>query len=390
MPGAVPQHLDLRADQRDAAVRRRAGRQGLARGLRGRPRASPWASTPTPASHQRRRRRGRRHATASPWTRCWPDRSPDRADGPPHSGRAGRRRVARPPRGRARASPQHPVVLPPRPAPLPRVPRPRSGVERPRRGHRGDVAAFLVGLREGDADHPPLAASSAARTVVAVRGFHQFCAPRAWLDADPAGGVQPADAARAAAQGDLASSDVERLLEAAGSATPRLACATGRCSRCSTAPAPGSPRRSASTSTTSTGTTASCGCAARAARSGWCPSGRYAARGGRRPTSCAAARRSPPRGRGTPALFLNARGGRLSRQSAWAVLRAGGRAGRRRRRRLAAHAAALVRHPPARRRRRRPRRPGAARPRLGDDHPGLHAGHRGPLREVYAGHPRAR
>ena len=27
-------------------------------------------------------------------------------------------------------------------------------------------------------------------------------------------------------------------------------------------------------------------------------------------------------GRGTPALFLNARGGRLSRQSAWAVLRA--------------------------------------------------------------------
>ena len=29
MPGAVPEHLDLRADQRDAAVRRGAGRQGL-------------------------------------------------------------------------------------------------------------------------------------------------------------------------------------------------------------------------------------------------------------------------------------------------------------------------------------------------------------------------
>ena len=36
-----------------------------------------------------------------------------------------------------------------------------------------------------------------------------------------------------------------------------------------------------------------------------------------------------PAGAGTPALFLNARGGRLSRQSAWTVLRGGGRAGRR-------------------------------------------------------------
>ena len=33
------------------------------------------------------------------------------------------------------------------------------------------TAVKLVALREGDADHPPLGASSAARTVVAVRGF---------------------------------------------------------------------------------------------------------------------------------------------------------------------------------------------------------------------------
>ena len=32
------------------------------------------------------------------------------------------------------------------------------------------VTSFLVRLREGDGDHPPLGASSAARTVVAVRG----------------------------------------------------------------------------------------------------------------------------------------------------------------------------------------------------------------------------
>ena len=36
------------------------------------------------------------------------------------------------------------------------------------------VTDFLVRLREGDQVHPPLGASSAARTVVAVRGFHKF------------------------------------------------------------------------------------------------------------------------------------------------------------------------------------------------------------------------
>ena len=39
-----------------------------------------------------------------------------------------------------------------------------------------DVAAFLAGLRAGDAEHPPLAASSAGRAVVAVRGMHAFAA----------------------------------------------------------------------------------------------------------------------------------------------------------------------------------------------------------------------
>ena len=73
----------------------------------------------------------------------------------------------------------------------------------------------------------------------------------------------------------------------------------------------------------------------------------------------------------------NVRGGRLSRQGAWTVLRRGRRARRRGRggRGLAAHAAALLRHPPAGRRGRRPRGAGTAGPRLGDHHPGLHAGH---------------
>ena len=55
----------------------------------------------------------------------------------------------------------------------------------------GDVTAFLRSLREGDADHPPLGASSAARTVVAVRGLHRFLHREAMAPADAAGAVRP-------------------------------------------------------------------------------------------------------------------------------------------------------------------------------------------------------
>ena len=73
---------------------------------------------------------------------------------------------------------------------------------------------------------------------------------------------------------------------------------------------------------------AACCCAARAARSGWCRSGRYAERGGVGLPGARAAGLSR-RGKGNRRrMFLNARGGRLSRQSAWTVLvRAAERAG---------------------------------------------------------------
>src|SRR5258707_111619 len=54
-----------------------------------------------------------------------------------------------------------------------------------------DVTAFLVALREGDDEHLPLAAISAARAVVAVRGFHRFLLREGLSSVDPARGVRP-------------------------------------------------------------------------------------------------------------------------------------------------------------------------------------------------------
>ena len=53
------------------------------------------------------------------------------------------------------------------------------------------VAAFLMRLREGDSDHPALSSTSAARTVVAVRGFHRFAVRDGLATTDPAGAVKP-------------------------------------------------------------------------------------------------------------------------------------------------------------------------------------------------------
>jgi site-specific recombinase XerD len=84
-----------------------------------------------------------------------------------------------------------------------------------------DVAAFLAALRLGDSEHPPLSASSAGRTIVAVRGFHRFAVREGNVDADTAGAIRPPTPARRLPKA-IAVEDVERLLEAAGAeGTPR-------------------------------------------------------------------------------------------------------------------------------------------------------------------------
>lgn len=84
------------------------------------------------------------------------------------------------------------------------------------------VSDFLIRLREGSGDHPPLSASSAARTVVAVRGFHKFAVADGLATLDPAAAVKPPTPAKRLPKA-LPLSDVEAILEAAGAPDTPLA-----------------------------------------------------------------------------------------------------------------------------------------------------------------------
>jgi integrase/recombinase XerD len=184
----------------------------------------------------------------------------------------------------------------------------------------GLVTDFLAHLRTGDDAHPPLAASSAARSLVAVRTFHRFLAMDAVLDADPAAAVAPPGRPDRLPKA-LPVEDVTRLLDAAGTGDPpaslrdrafvevlygagaRISEATGLdvddldlTDRVVRLRGKGSKERLV-------------------------PLGSYAVDAltaylvRARPTLAAA-------GRGTPAVFLNVRGSRLSRQGAWGIVRA--------------------------------------------------------------------
>ena len=242
------------------------------------------------------------------------------------------------------------------------------------------VSGFLMALREGERDHPPLSATSAGRTVVAVRGLPQVRGQGRAGGRRPLGRRTAADAGQAAAQGGLARRR-RAMLEAAGArrhgaGAARPGAAGGALRHRRPDLRGGRARRRRPRPAGDPATCAPCCCAARAARSGSC---RSAPTRGRR--SQAYVVRGPAGaglalGEGTPRPVPQ-----RPRRAALAAERLDGdgqaadRAGMTRRG-LAAHAAALVRHPPARGRRRRPGRAGAARPRLGDHHADLHAGDR--------------
>ncbi|QZT65067.1 site-specific tyrosine recombinase XerD [Mycolicibacterium austroafricanum] len=186
-----------------------------------------------------------------------------------------------------------------------------------------DVSEFLVSLRRGDPDNgvAPLSAVSAARAVIAVRGLHRFAAAEGITTVDVAREVKPPTPGRRLPK-SLSIDEVLALLEAAGGdgeadgpltlrnrALLELLYSTG--ARISEAV--GLDVDDVDTEARSVLLRGKGG------KQRLIPIGRpavsaldnYLVRG--RPDLAR-------RGRGTPAIFLNARGGRLSRQSAWQVL----------------------------------------------------------------------
>jgi integrase/recombinase XerD len=186
------------------------------------------------------------------------------------------------------------------------------------------VTAFLMALREGDADHPPLSAGSAARTVVAVRGFHKFAVREGISQVDPSAAVRPPAPAKRLPKA-LPLADIERILDAAGAPGTALALRDrallevlyGTGARISEAVGLdlddldlGEP------DVAGDGTVLLRG---KGGKERMVPVGSYA----REAVEAYLVRGRPELssvGHGLPAVFLNARGGRLSRQSAWTVL----------------------------------------------------------------------
>lgn len=205
-----------------------------------------------------------------------------------------------------------------------------------------DVAAFVTAIRDprgasdargsgpaqrevgdGAAAPAPVSASSAARMLSSVRGWHRFLVEEGILTRDVAADQKPPKQPRRLPKA-IAIADVERLLEACAGDDPimlrdrallELLYATGA-------------RVSEAIDLNVDdviGDDARVGTAVRLFGKGRkqriVPLGRYA----QEALDAYLVRARPlfaPRGASTPALFLGARGARLSRQSAWLVIRA--------------------------------------------------------------------
>ncbi len=214
-----------------------------------------------------------------------------------------------------------------------------------------DVAAFLAGLRRGGDGHPPLSAGSAARAVVAVRGLHAFAVREGLAATDPARQVRPEAPPRRLPKA-ISVAEVERLIEAA--AAPAAGAPTrlrdrallellyGTGARISEAVGLDiddvelrAAERTGAVRLTGKGSkqrVVPVGSYARAALEAYLVRGRPALASARAAAGSRSRVGADPRasvgvgpggrvGAGA-AVFLNARGGRLTRQGAWMVLRA--------------------------------------------------------------------
>jgi integrase/recombinase XerD len=195
-----------------------------------------------------------------------------------------------------------------------------AGVDGPEGITAQHVSSFLATLRSGAGGRQPLAASSAARAVVAARGWHKFLAAEGTVSVDASRDVHPPAAAKRLPKA-IPLEHVVALLDATGGTEPRqlrdralleFLYSTGArisevvgldiddldlVSNTVRLRGKGSKERQVPV-----------GSFAAAALQAFLVQGRPALVSGRS-------------ARYSPAVFVNARGGRLTRQAAWQILR---------------------------------------------------------------------
>ena len=185
------------------------------------------------------------------------------------------------------------------------------------------ISGFLVALRSGDEENLPLAPSSAARALVAVRGLHRFTHREGELPGDEARRVRPPALGRRLPKA-LAVADVESLL-LAGPVPGQERQPSGLRARALLEVLYGTGARISEAVGLDVDDLDLDERAVRLAGKGGkeriVPVGSYAVEAVRDWVTQGRPALNPR----TPALFVNARGGRLSRQTGWTLLRAAAR-----------------------------------------------------------------
>jgi len=186
---------------------------------------------------------------------------------------------------------------------------------------KADVAAFAEAVGTGEDGHAALSPASASRTIVSVRGFHRFALMEQWVLSDVSAEVKPRAIPKRLPKA-ISTDQVAAILEAAATgdgpaplrdaALLEIIYATGS-------------RISEAVGLDIDDVELAAGQEAvllrgKGRKERVVPLGSYAARSieayliRARPALAA-------KGKGTPAVFLNTRGARLSRQSAWSILK---------------------------------------------------------------------
>lgn len=196
------------------------------------------------------------------------------------------------------------------------------GIQRAENITRKDVTTYSQDVRDGADGGAPLSPRSAARAVVAVRGLHKFWVLEGTTTDNPAAEVQPPTVGQRLPKA-LTIDEVRRILEATQPETPaglrdramlEFLYSTG--ARISEATSLDVDDLFVDRSNDGPGMVRVRG---KGSKERIVPMGKFAVEA----LDNYLVRARPllvTKGRGTPALFLNLRGGRLSRQSAWTII----------------------------------------------------------------------